>query len=73
MRNSQLIAAVAAGAKDYIKGRSIDVCHANILDRGESLKHWHTYSHIVTRANLRVGATLVASSLCWKVQVLREL
>lgn len=69
MISSQLITAVAAGAKDYIQGSSIGVCHANMLGRGESLKRWHMYSHMVARADFRAHATLVERSLCWQVQV----
>lgn len=69
MISRKLIAVVAAGAKDYTQGSSIGVCHANILGRGESLKHWHRYSHIAARANLRADATVVGRSSCWKVQM----
>jgi len=55
--NTQLTAAVAGGAKDYIQTNSVGVCHANILSGGESLKHWYIYCHIVTGINLTADAT----------------
>lgn len=67
------MAAVTAGHKNNIHSSSIGVCLANILGRGESLKHWHMCSHTVERSNLRAKAMLVERNLMENPSVNRTL